>query len=301
MLTGRIKSSNNLSSSLKKNLNISFGSIKSSLGTYQTRKAAENYIKANLSGTARFFNWFSKISGEIPTQIVNATGTGLVAPIFIAYNPLTKTDEKTKKYTALRQPISAILAVLTQTAIVIPFNHLLESMANTGDLGPKYDLSIRNTDRYIVKNIINKDKPLSQRIAEFFTLINPFGNKDRKEALRAAIDTKTLEIAGDQFENTVRQVKGVNRVIQGNEESAENIIKGVRDSEFVELIKLTANKIKQELEDEINKLHTDYYPLRFKRAKAISANVSDLESLIEKVTGLLNENEGNPGTPKKGF
>lgn len=70
--------------------------------------------------------------GEVQNQIINAVGTGLVAPVFIKYNPLSKTDEDTRTYTAWRQPVSAILAVGTQAAIVVPFNSLIKKMADIG-------------------------------------------------------------------------------------------------------------------------------------------------------------------------
>ena len=59
--------------------------------------------------------------GEVQNQLINATGTGLVAPLFIKYNPISKTDEDTRTYTAWRQPVSAVLAVGTQA---VSYTHL---------------------------------------------------------------------------------------------------------------------------------------------------------------------------------
>ena len=48
--------------------------------------------------------------GEILNTVVTAVGTSVVAPIFIAGNPLSKEDKETKWYSAMRQPISAVIA-----------------------------------------------------------------------------------------------------------------------------------------------------------------------------------------------
>lgn len=68
------------------------------------------------------------LKGEIGGILLTALGTGLVAPIFIGYNPFVKppknaTPEQkediknTKLYTAMRQPISAGLAILFQASV----------------------------------------------------------------------------------------------------------------------------------------------------------------------------------------
>jgi hypothetical protein len=69
-----------------------------------------------------FMKSFEWLKGEIGGILLTALGTGLVAPIFIGYNPFVhapkdatpeeKEDVKnTKQYTAMRQPVSAALAI----------------------------------------------------------------------------------------------------------------------------------------------------------------------------------------------
>lgn len=98
--------------------------------------------------------------GEIQNQLINAIGTGLVAPLFIKYNPISDTDKDTRTYTAWRQPISAVLAVATQCAIVIPFNATIKRMADIGyaHLPIQYNSSLFPSDTYIKKQI-KKDNP----------------------------------------------------------------------------------------------------------------------------------------------
>ncbi|MFI3300505.1 MAG: hypothetical protein R3Y28_03700 [Candidatus Gastranaerophilales bacterium] len=96
---------------------------------------------------------FHKNSGELQDIIVNACGTGLIAPVFIKWNPLSKTDEDTRTYSALRQPISAVLAVGTQGLLTIPFNAMLNNMFNPGDFSDKYNKTAFQDINYIKKQL----------------------------------------------------------------------------------------------------------------------------------------------------
>lgn len=102
--------------------------------------------------------------GEIQNQLINAIGTGLIAPVFIKFNPLSDTDKDTRTYTAWRQPVSAVLAVGTQCAIVKPFNDIIRWMSDIGYLGQKYNASLFPSDNYIIKTIKedNKGKHISK-------------------------------------------------------------------------------------------------------------------------------------------
>lgn len=95
-------------------------------------KEIEKNLVENMPKAIKSISKFSKFNGEIPNLIINALGTGLVAPIFIKYNFLSKTDDDTRTYSALRQPISAVLSVATGVAVVYPFNKLLDNMSKNG-------------------------------------------------------------------------------------------------------------------------------------------------------------------------
>ena len=75
------------------------------------------------------------LKGEVGGILITALGTGLVAPIFIAFNPLSNKDEDTKKYTALRQPVSAVLAILIQLGLLKPISEMYDRLCNSGKLG----------------------------------------------------------------------------------------------------------------------------------------------------------------------
>lgn len=97
--------------------------------------------------------------GEVPNIIINALGTGLVAPFFIKYNFLSKTDDDTRTYSAWRQPVSAALAVVTQAGLVGQYNKALDNHTNKGDfVVSKYNKTAYQDVSYLEK-VIKKENP----------------------------------------------------------------------------------------------------------------------------------------------
>lgn len=104
------------------------------------------------------------LKGEIGGILITALGTGLVAPIFIGFNPFVKApkgsskEEKrevanTKLYTAMRQPISAVLAILFQVSALKPIDKFLDQILNN----PKY---AKNLSLHIDQSALNNDSYL---------------------------------------------------------------------------------------------------------------------------------------------
>lgn len=125
---------------------------------YAEKYANEQTLKKEISNlmpkSIKTISKMSKFTGEVPNIIINALGTGLVAPIFIKYNFLSKTDEDTRTYSALRQPISAVLAVLTQAGMVIPVNRVIDNMSNTGQFNDsKYNKAGFQDVNYLKKEL----------------------------------------------------------------------------------------------------------------------------------------------------
>ncbi len=79
-------------------------------------------------------------NGENLNNIVTAIGTAAVAPIFIRFNPLSDEDPKVKAYSALRQPLSACLALGVQLPVMTAYNHMLDKWAASGKVR-RIDLS----------------------------------------------------------------------------------------------------------------------------------------------------------------
>lgn len=87
--------------------------------------------------------------GEVGGILINSIGTGAVAPWFIAYNPFVKAEpnateaekeeiSKTKKYTAMRQPVSAALAILIQVGVQKPIDKILQKITNDKDVAKHF-------------------------------------------------------------------------------------------------------------------------------------------------------------------
>ena len=105
-------------------------------------------------------------NGENLNNIVTAVGTAGVAPIFIRFNPLSDEDPKVKAYSALRQPLSACLALGVQLPVMTAYNHMLDKWAASGKVR-RIDLS-SNPPRSLLKAYAKAKH--EQDIREFFAL-----------------------------------------------------------------------------------------------------------------------------------
>ena len=114
---------------------VNCGSVQTFAGAQGVTKDLTRQVK-DLLPSRKWINRLDKadgLRGEAGGILINAIGTGAVAPVFIAFNPFVKAkknasaeEEKevqnTKKYTAWRQPISAVLAILIQLGVQKPIN-----------------------------------------------------------------------------------------------------------------------------------------------------------------------------------
>ena len=105
----------------------------------------------------------SKYSGDITNVIITGLGTGLVAPFMIKNNPLSKEDQDTKTYAAWRQPISAVIAVVSQVGITMNIRKIIDKMASEGRLG--YKLDTRTSDAFMKEVTRLKEKYTNPKIA----------------------------------------------------------------------------------------------------------------------------------------
>lgn len=153
----------------------------------------EEAVKMILSGTEAHLNkkhsfinpvfqFFSDTSGEIQNQLVNATFTTTLAPFFIAFNPFSKQDEKTRHYTAWRQPISAIIAIGTSWPLTIMTNNFWDNLHNEGYAG-FIDLRMSPTKEKYKKPYKDafKDAKAQGKLKEFLAANEP---EDLSEAIK---------------------------------------------------------------------------------------------------------------------
>ena len=131
-------------SAKKNNKNVSF---RSNIPQAVIEKEINNLNTPILKGINKLRNNI----GEFQDICINAFGTGLLAPVFIKYNPLSKTDEDTRTYSAWRQPLSAVLAVLTQGLVTIPVVQIINTMSNNGWFNESCNMTPFKDDKYITK------------------------------------------------------------------------------------------------------------------------------------------------------
>lgn len=115
-------------------------------------------IEYLLPKSAKIFKKLGSSGGEIQNIIINAIGTGLVAPIFIKYNFLSDADEDTRTYSAWRQPVSAALAIVTQAGLTAPFYKIFDNWSNNGTFGEELNKTPFQDDYYL-KKLIKKNNP----------------------------------------------------------------------------------------------------------------------------------------------
>ncbi len=96
---------------------------------YTKIRSLSDYIYENSKGPRKILLAMYKNSGEMLNNWVTFFGTAAVAPIFIAFNPISKEDKNSKEYTALRQPISGAITILTQFLVMSNFNKMLDRHA----------------------------------------------------------------------------------------------------------------------------------------------------------------------------
>jgi len=201
--------------------------------------------------TIEFMKSFEWLKGEIGGILLTALGTGLVAPIFIGFNPFvhapknaTKEEKEdvdnTKQYTAMRQPVSAALAILFQAGVQKYIDKGLDAIFNNPELS-KYarlnlDQQTINTDSYIKGNVKKamKEEGLSKP-----SLIKSWFSNEAKEQRR---------IFTEEFDNRVDKIKSNQLKIVADGIEKDNVIHiGERQLEH----KTTAGLINKQIDSYI--------------------------------------------------
>ena len=124
----------------------------------------KEFIRKSLPKSIGFMENLEWLRGELGGILITALGTGLVAPIFIAFNPFVKPKEdatpeekedvkNTKVYTAMRQPISALLAIVFQASILKSIDKGLDLLVNKKENAKHWNLHVDqsaiNTKSYV--------------------------------------------------------------------------------------------------------------------------------------------------------
>lgn len=255
----------------KINQKVTFGASQSYLNraSKANGKLIESACADLLPKSLKFFNdMHEKCKGEIGTNVINAVGTGLVAPVFIAYNPVSKADENTKKYAALRQPISAVLAVAMQFAAVYPFERLVKRMSNEGKL-PKYaNQTLVGEKKYLIKQ---------------FKIKHP---EMKEDAIKKMVYRHQLEQYATAMENIDKN--GLLK-IPGHEMTM---------AEFKELIKETADELLKDVDKQLE-LYDGERTERYRRRMWFYADESEgTKKLFDTIEEHLKKNPARDESAK---
>ena len=197
-------------------------------------------------------------SGEIQNIIINSIGTGIVAPIFIKYNCFSKTDEDTRTYSAWRQPVSAVLAVLTQCGLTAPFYKIFDNWANKGVWGEKLNKTLFMDDYYITK-MKKRENPTATK-AQIEQMVEAFKKEQKAELIKNLRESSTVKYKfADGTTKNISDKEYRNLLV----ETLDNLFK--HDKALEKDIETTIQK---------RKIRSNYYRNNNQEAKAILEELS---------------------------
>lgn len=148
----------------------------------------EEFMHKKMGLTGGFSRFFYNTRGEVQNQLGNAAFTSTLAPLMIACNPFSDQDKDTKKYSAWRQPISAVIAIGIGWPLTWSYENWMKKMALKGD--------INNIDLRIMK-------PESEYEKEFEKYSKTEGENVKYDTLKKYAEAKNDEMARDYAEKYV--------------------------------------------------------------------------------------------------
>ena len=164
---------------------------------YTKIRSLSDYIYENSKGPRKILLSMYKNSGEMLNNWITFFGTAAVAPIFIAFNPISKEDKNSKEYTALRQPISGGITIATQFFVMSNFNKMLDRHAALFGID-EIDLSAKPPRSVLVPKLKHEYRKYAADCA--VRGIVPTGKKEW-------INSKVRKIQDDAFYNTLDKLR----------------------------------------------------------------------------------------------
>lgn len=220
-----------------------------------------------MPGKIKFMKKLSDGLGEVQNTLINAIGTGLIAPVFIKYNFLSDTDEDTRTYSAWRQPISAVLTVATQCAVVVPFNKAVAEMVNKGVLDDDYN-------RTAFKEAATLRKELK---------------KQHPEYTKAKIDEEVKRLEKEQANKLIDDIRHKNTVeiTKYKENGVFNVNKGVYDN----AVEGAINRIIDLEKAELKRLKEEKQVYRIRRREFYRTNSSETFAFIKELEEITSNSD----------
>lgn len=220
--------------------------------------------------------------GELQDICINATGTGLLAPIFIKYNPLSKTDEDTRTYSAWRQPVSAGLAILTQGLITIPVVQVIKNMANNGYLNEECNLTPFRDKTYIEKLIKKRHPNLNKKQLEKYV----------SEYLKSNNGDLQSTIASLKQDNTVYYT--FRKILKGKTNNEDHqLSKRVKmdPQKYANLLNRTVDDMIKSEQVQLDRCEKEKYTKRLAQSEYYRTNSTEALDLLNDMKQKINSTE----------
>ncbi len=206
----------------------------------------------------KFMEKFKVLKGELGGILITAAGTGLVAPIFIAYNPFVKAKkdatpeekqeiENTKKYTAMRQPISAVLAALFQAGALGPIDKYLEKITNDPEHAKKFWLTLD-------QSALQKKSYLERQIKK--EMKNEGTTYENKAEFKAELNKRVKAKEAEQITDLAKLLEKNGEIKIGERSVDNHTIADVVNKQIDSYIEDANKMLKQSYEDLVNRADT---------------------------------------------
>jgi len=213
---------------------------------YLRKKAADACVDMSGLGLGeKFLIKANEWQGEHFNNAVTAIGTAGVAPIFIINNPLAKEDSNTKKYTAARQPISAVITLAGQVPVMLAYNKMLDNYVTEHRLD-RCDLHAAPPKSYYGS--------LSKEQAKKFMLENPefIGNLKKKQIAQLFYEKAKNGAFYEELSKLRKVIHNVPFEGQENFSQVANLLKSVTDKDgFIQTEAMISPKDYQNAEKQI--------------------------------------------------
>lgn len=186
-------------------------------GASHTKQITESLHHAK---TIKFMEGLEWLKGEIGGILITALGTGLVAPIFIGFNPFVKApknatpeqkeeNKNTKLYTAMRQPISAALAIIFQASVLKYIDKGLDFIFNNPEISKYTRLNLDqqeiNTKTYIQSNVQKEMTAEGKKKPSWFRALFSSDAKKQRQEYKDEFNTRVKHVQDEQVAEVARK------------------------------------------------------------------------------------------------
>ena len=287
------------------NFKASPGSVNDMITNSLKDKAVISFLKG--------LEWLKGESGGI---LITAVGTGAVAPWFIAHNPFVKAPkgaseeekkevQRTKSYTAWRQPISAVLAIIIQLGLLSPIDRLWDAMVNNKNFAKNFprvniDQSDLNTKSFIERNVKKELKAQGKTQPSIFSVFKDGWKtySEKKDAYKKLVKDRVKSVQDSQINKVAKtfgetfEMRASGRAIEHSSVAGllnTQIDDYIKDAKALQIdekgLKFYSERAKVLMENE------DYI-------KEIFKNAPDDEAQLKKFLENLKNNEKNAEVKK---